>query len=97
MKTVSKIMTKPSYFFLFCISVVCGSIIAFSLMWLFGIEISTIDRFYVFPEQWTMLELVWNGTAGIIIFGAIRAVYVALHGHFYGYSSEKPPNSQVGG
>ena len=81
------IMIKPNPFFLFLISVVLGGTFALGLIWLFGIEISTIERFYVFPDQWTVIEIIWNATAVIILLGAIRAVYVALYGHFYESSS----------
>ena len=77
-------MIKPNPFFLFFISVVLGGTFAAGLIWLFGIEISSFERFSVFPEKWTMLELVWNATAGVVLFGAIRAIHVALREHFHG-------------
>ena len=89
-------MNKPNLFFLFFLSVVLGSTFAAGLIWLFGIEISSFERFSVFPEEWTMLELVWNVTAGVVLFGAIRAIYVALREHFYGSSIEEPPNPGSG-
>jgi hypothetical protein len=89
-------MIKPNPFFLFFISVVLGGTFAAGLIWLFGIEISSFERFSVFPEKWTMLELVWNATAGVVLFGAIRAIHVALREHFRGSSSEEPPNPGAG-
>ena len=93
---IFKIMNKPNSFFIFCISVVLGGTFATGLMWLFGIEISSFERFSVFPEKWTILEFVWNATAGVVLFGAIRAIYVSLWQHFYGSSSEGPPNPGAG-
>jgi hypothetical protein len=96
MKTILMTKIKPNPFFLFCISVVFGGAFAAGFIWLFGIEISSLERFSVFPEKWTILEFVWNATSGIVFFGAIRATYVALRGHFYGSSSEEPSNPGAG-
>ena len=95
-KTILKTMIKPNPFFLFCISVVLGSTFSAGLIWLFGIEISSFERFSVFPEKWTILEFVWNATAGVVLFGSIRGTYVALQEHFYCSSSEEPPNPGAG-
>jgi hypothetical protein len=89
-------MNNPSLFLLFFSSILIGSVCAMALIWLFGIEISELERFSQFPEKWTVLEFIWNATAGIILIGSIRAVYVALHGHYYGEPSNEPPNPDAG-
>ncbi len=96
MKMILMTKFKPNPVFLFCISVVFGGAFAAGLMWLFGIEISSLERFSVFPEKWTILEFVWNATSGIVFFGSIRAFYVALRGYFYVSSSEKLSNPRAG-
>lgn len=73
-----------------------GSLLSAAIIWVFGIEISPLERFYVFPDQWTMLEFIWNATAGILIVGSIRASFVALHSHYYGDPSDEPPNPGAG-
>jgi len=89
-------MNNPSPFSLFCGSILIGSVFAVAIIWLFGIEISAFERFSQFPEKWTLLEFIWNATAGIILIGSIRAVYVALNGHYYGDASDEPPNPGAG-
>lgn len=87
---------KPHPYLLLVLSLPVGGSVAFGLIWLFGIEVSEISRFQVFPEGWSLLELVWNATAGILIVGCIRACYVALHAHFYGDRGDEPPNPGAG-
>ncbi len=88
--------SKPRPVFLLALALPLGAAVAFSIIWLFGIEISEVSRFKVFPDGWSLLELFWNATAGVLIVGSIRACYVALHSHYYGDKTDEPPNPGAG-
>ena len=89
-------MFKPNPMVLFCAAVIIGGLCAAGLIWLFGIEVSSYDRFSEFPEKWTVLEFIWNATAIVIVIGAVRGVYIALNSHYYGDPSDDPPNPGAG-
>jgi len=90
------VTSRPHVFFLFSAAGILGSGVSAGLIWLFGIEISAFERFSNFPDEWTLLELVWNATAALLVVGCIRAAYVALHAHYYGDPSDRPPNPGAG-
>ncbi len=88
--------SKPNSLVLLGAATLIGGTMAAIITWLFGIEISTMERFSRFPDGWTTLELILNATAGLLLVGSIRAVYVALRAHYYGDSSDQPPNPGAG-
>ncbi len=87
---------KPNVYILYAISLLLGAGIAAAIVWLFGIEISSLDRLTNFPDGWSVIELIWNATAGLLLVGSVRGVYIALRAHYYGDVTDDPPSPGAG-
>ncbi len=60
------------------ISLPIGFGLTAAVLWVFGIEVASIDRWIAFPTDWRIFDLVTNGAAVLMLFGATRASYRVL-------------------
>ena len=84
-------MKQPGKPIIALISLVCGALIAFVFLWIFGIKISDMERFRAFPEGWTIFELAFNATAFMLLIAATRAVYKGLQEYYNPSDDDRPP------
>jgi hypothetical protein len=84
-------MKQPGNLMMWLISLVSGTLIAVAFMWIFGIEISDIDRFRDFPDGWSLMELAFNAFAIVLLVGATRAVYKGLQEYYNPSDNDGPP------
>ncbi len=87
-------MKKPGSMMLGLISVVLGALLASGFLWVFGIEVSDIERFQTFPDGWSIHELIYNAFAIMLLIGGTRAVYKGLQEYYNPSDNDGPP---VGG
>jgi hypothetical protein len=87
-------MKQPGSLTIGVISVSAGSLFTFVFLWLFGIEISSFERFKTFPEGWSVFELAYNAFAVILLVGASRAVFKGIQEYYNPSNDDVPP---VGG
>ena len=73
------------------ISLVCGALIAFVFLWIFGIKVASLEQFRTFPEGWSINELAFNAFAIVLLFGATRAVYKGLQEYHNPSDDDGPP------
>ncbi|MBC8445134.1 MAG: hypothetical protein H8D75_00695 [Rhodospirillaceae bacterium] len=74
------------------ISVPIGLGLTSAVLWIFGIEVASIDRWIAFPTDWRIFDLITNSVAVLMVFGTIRAAYRVL---LEVWIKEKPVRSNL--
>jgi len=84
-------MTQPGNLTKGLISLVCGAMITLAFLWVFDIQVSSLERFRSFPEGWSIYELAFNAAAIMLLVGATRAVYKGLQEYYNPSDNDAPP------
>ena len=71
-------MTLPEKMVMMLLSSLGGGLLAFAMLSIFGIEVSSLERIQNFPDGWTIREFIFNATAVMLLAGASRAIYKGL-------------------
>lgn len=85
-------MKQPGTITIGVISILVGTLFAYAFLWLFGIEVSSFERFKTFPEGWSINELAFNAFAIILVVGASRAVFKGVQEYYNPSDDDVPPN-----
>ncbi len=65
--------------FFLALSLPIGVALTASIVWLFGLEIASEEKWVNFPEGWRIYDLVMNATALIFLLGSIHTVNKVLN------------------
>ncbi len=84
-------MNQPGNLTMGVISLICGALLSLAFLWLFGIEVSGLERFREFPDGWSISELAFNAFAIVLLIGATRAVYKGLQEYYNPSDDDAPP------
>ena len=83
--------TQPSGIVMLALSLLGGVPFALVFLWIFGIEVSTLERLKEFPDGWSIRELIANATTLVMICGATFAVHKGLKEYYNPSQDEQGP------
>jgi hypothetical protein len=73
---------KPNPLVASLIAVPAGLLITMMFLWLFAIDIITLEKLAMFPESWSILDFISNAFALVMFGGATRAIYRMVMGKY---------------
>jgi len=82
---------QPAGIVMLGLSLLIGIPFALIFLWIFGIEVSGIERLKEFPDGWSIRELIANATTLVMILGATFAAYKGLNEYYNPSQDDQGP------